>query len=231
MNVAEVPFIILCGGKNTRLDVLRGTIYKAFLHLRDTSLVARHIARASFAGHQIMRIVVEEYDPMIEASANTFREELDIDISVTLIPGSGREKVIGALNELRCEGPAVVVLGDTFAWYDSRTLLNQLERDGSICSIAFAEYQLPFGVIDFDDGFVRSFREKPSSGYLVNLGVMALSAAAVVRLACGADFAQLLSMSATEGRLSGTQVHSDFITVDSLADIERALGLAKDLLE
>jgi NDP-sugar pyrophosphorylase family protein len=231
MNIAEIPFIVLCGGENTRLDVLRGTIYKPFLHLRDTSLVARHIARGTFAGHRVMRIVVDQYDPMIELSVNTFREELSLDIAITLVPGTARDKVIGTLGELGSKGPAVVVLGDTFAWYDSRSLLSLLERDSTICSIAFAEYKLPFGVIEIENGLVSSFKEKPSSGYLVNLGIMALSDAAVHRLAHGVDFAELLSTSAAEGALSGLQVHSDFVTVDSLADIERALGLAKELLE
>lgn len=231
MSIKDIPFIVLCGGENTRLDVLRGTIYKPFLHLRNTSLVARHIARATFAGHEIMRIVVDRYDPMIEVNVKTFREELGLNISIVLAPGTPRDKVISALDELGSKGPAVVVLGDTFAWYDSRMLLSLIERDHTICSIAFAEYKLPFGVVEFDNGLVRGFHEKPSSGYLVNLGIMALSATAVARLTAGIDLAELLSMSAAEGDLSGMLVHSDFITVDSLADIERALGLAKDLLE
>lgn len=223
MEIAQVPFILLCGGRNARLEPLSGTIYKPFMRLRDTTLAAQHVMRARSIGHETIRLVTDQHDPLVEAAVIEMRSDAGGDIGYARTEGGTREKILAVLADLDSDGPVVVALGDTYAWYDSGALLSRLD-ERVICCVAISEYRLPFGVVDYRDGMVTAFREKPGSGYMVNLGVMALGPAAVARLADGEGVGELLTAAAASGRLAGSPVAGGFISVDSLSDIARALG-------
>lgn len=221
---ADCPFLVLCGGANTRLDVLQGTIYKPFLELRTTTLVAKHVTRAMRAGHRTVRVVVDEPDPIVMAYVERLRLESGADIRVTIVPGPAREKIAGTLAAEDGPDAAVVALGDTYAWYDPAALLERLDDGGPYCCIAVVPYRLPFGVVEVDSGAVRAFREKPQTPYLVNLGIMALHPKAVALLRSGVDVGDLLATLAADGRLAAVEVAGSFVNVDSLDGVAHAFG-------
>ena len=218
------PFLVLCGGANSRMDVLQGTIYKPFLELRSTTLVAKHLARAARAGHRTLRIVVDERDPLVMAYVDRLRATLGVDVRVSIVAGPARAKIAGALRGEGEDRAAVVVLGDTYAWYDPGALLARLDDGGPYGCIAVAPYRLPFGVVRVGDGAVRAFQEKPATPYLVNLGIMALHPKAVAMLRDGLDVAELLAGLAADGQLAAVEVPGGFVNVDSLDGVAHAFG-------
>lgn len=221
--VQRCPFIILSGGENTRLDVLRGTIYKPFLELRRTTLVARHVTRAVRAGHRMIRIVIDNDDPIVAGYVAELADAVDVDVDLLAIPGDARTKITNVLDLCESPSPAMVVLGDTYAWYDSRQLLSRLDP-GIACCIAVAPYRLQFGVVDVVDDLVTGFNEKPMTGYLVNLGIMAFGADAIDAMKRGTGVGELLAELAALGRLASVELSEGFLTVDSLDGVAHALS-------
>lgn len=231
VDIEGCPFIVLCGGDNTRLEVLRGTIYKPFLQLRDTTLVAKHVTRATMAGHTRIRIVVDSRDPLVEAYVAGLAGELGIDVRLSVVPGGAREKVVEVLGPYPTLSLAVVVLGDTYSWYDPRRLLSRVESGDVDCCLAIARYRLPFGVVKVDGESIIGFSEKPETDFLVNVGAMALGPTAIDLLTRGVAIDRMLADLAAKGRLGGIEVSNGFLSVDSLDGIARALSAeGQDLL-
>ncbi|MFD6265389.1 sugar phosphate nucleotidyltransferase [Micromonospora chalcea] len=226
IEVERCPFIILCGGDNTRLESLRGTIYKPFLRLNETTLVAKHAARAVMAGHGCVDVVIDSSDPLIEAFVTGLSADLKADVRLSAVPGDARGKVTTVLSASADVQAAVVVLGDTYSWYDSRQLLSGLHAGDVDCCLAYARYRLPFGVVKVEGEAVVGFSEKPQTEYLVNVGAMALDRAALDLLAQGVAVDDLLTGLATAGRVRGVEISDGFLSIDSLDGVARALSPA-----
>ena len=63
--------VILAGGINSRMESLRGTIYKAFLPIHGLSCIARQVIRAAAYGIRRVDVIVDEYDPALSVLATS----------------------------------------------------------------------------------------------------------------------------------------------------------------
>jgi NDP-sugar pyrophosphorylase family protein len=223
---SHVPLVLLCGGENRRLASLSGTIYKPFLDLNGSSLVARHLARAALSGQNTVQVIVDELDPLLVSIIRGFEATQGLDVGVMELRGTARAKISGAVSALgREDGPIVVALGDTYCWYDVSEMLRLIGDDAEAC-IAVGEYRERFGVVSLNDDLVSSFDEKPALGNWINLGVMAFSSTALDMLRSGEEVTELLTGLAQGGKLAAHRVPGNYVTLDSLPDI--ALALRRD---
>lgn len=221
---AAAPLVLLCGGENRRMETLSGTIYKPFLDLNGASLVARHVARAVHAGQSRIRVVVDEPDPLVVATVETFGNVKGLDISVLHAAGSARVKIVNSLAALGTSGPLVIALGDSFCWFDPKAMLRPIHGGSAMGCLAVGEFREQFGVVTLREDTITSFDEKPPTAIWINLGVMAFDCEALEMLKAGWEVAELLSELSARGSLSAHRVPANFITLDSLADIARSLA-------
>ncbi|MEY9927204.1 NDP-sugar pyrophosphorylase family protein [Catenulispora sp. GP43] len=224
-DAAAPPMVLLCGGQNSRLQALSGTIYKPFLPLQNATLVARHITRAVLAGVRDVTVVVDHMDPLVAAHVEGIAADLCDTVCVRLLYCTGEPadklRLYRKSTGLVPSSPVLAVLGDSYAWYDPFALVKAASPPFD-SALAVASYRIPFGVVTVTDGVIVRFQEKPDSGHLINAGQMALGPAAFASLDEGQDLASVLVGLADRRLLTAVTVGSALTTVDTLSDIASA---------
>ena len=213
------PLVILCGGENSRLRTLQGSIYKPFLDLQGSTIVAKYIERARREGISRVLVVTDERDALVSRLLLSIREANPaIEVSELFVAGSIAAKIVAAAAVLEV-APLLVALGDTFAWYSFQELAGVAVDS----AIVVAEYVLPFGIVETNGELVSQFVEKPSSGQLINLGQMLLGPRSLVLLREGRSMEETLSAQAALGQLGNVRgLAKEFLTVDTPGDAAAA---------
>jgi NDP-sugar pyrophosphorylase family protein len=219
---------ILAGGDNARMEILRGTIYKAFLPIHGASCVSRHILRASLYGVKHVDVIVDSMDPALRALAITAGEGSgshtrdDVQVSILEHAGLPSEKILWWSKRLDLTPPLLFVLGDTIAPIDLYDLAGAAAFSGYDSAIGVAEVRLPFGILRIDDDAVTSFEEKPLTGFLVNTGYMALGRIALTLLGESMSLAQVLANLAERRLLGAVSGDGPMVVVDSMESLAAA---------
>jgi NDP-sugar pyrophosphorylase family protein len=238
MKPHDCPYemVILAGGENTRMEALRGTIYKAFLPIHGLSCVARHIIRAAVFGIMRVDIIVDVQDPALAILANSAEDEISRKgcmpkVRILAHPGSPADKILWWRDQYGSNSKVLVVVGDTLAPVDLRELWCKADSDGFDSAIAVAEVSLPFGVVEVDEDSVRCFRDNPPTGLLVNTGHMVLGPRSMRLMESGSDLGSLLGILAVDGVLRALVCDGLLTAVDSLGGLASAhITLAKPVL-
>jgi NDP-sugar pyrophosphorylase family protein len=218
---------ILAGGANARLEALRGTIYKAFLPIHGMSLIARHIIRAVAFGIDSIDIIVDAFDPALPQLARSMADQPSASVRLPTVrilvhPGTQVDKILWWSNRVEHNSRLLVVLGDTLAPVDIHVLWQYAISEEFDSSIGLVEIDLPFGVVEAEGKCVRSFREKPNSGFLVNTGYMVLGPAAIRYMNGGLELGLVLERLASEELLAALVCGGSLVTVDSLESLASA---------
>lgn len=168
--------IILAGGRGTRLAPYTMVFPKPLMPLGETpilEIVLRQMTRYGFAD---VTLAVGYLAELIQAYfGDGSRLGLSLRYSREREPlgTAGPLAMIEGLDE-----PFLVMNGDVLTTLDYGTFLDEHVASGAAATIATftRKHTVDFGVIETDDdGLVKAYIEKPSSEYLVSMGVNALS--------------------------------------------------------
>lgn len=224
--IVSLPqLVIVCGGENSRLRTLQGSIYKPFLDLQGSTIVAKYIERARREGIERVAVVTDEVDGLVSRLIAEIRSvEPGILVEELTIPGDVPTKIVTSIDRLGLAGQRVfVALGDTFVWYSFRDLAELCEASATDSALVVGEEVSRFGVLQMDSELVVNFDEKPRSSQLINLGQMLLGARAVEMLSAGASLQDALSALASSKQLAGLVGNSrEYLMLDSIADVVSA---------
>ena len=187
--------VILCGGKGTRLAPYTTVFPKPLMPLGETpilEIVLRQLARDGF-GHATL--AVGHLAALIEAYfGDGSQVGLPLSYSRELEPlgTAGPLRSIPGLHE-----PFLVMNGDVLTTLDYGRFLDDHTKSGADLSVAtFRRTQaVDFGVVEIGGaGLVTGYIEKPSSEYVVSMGVNAVSPVVLERLTPGErlDFPDLV---------------------------------------
>jgi NDP-sugar pyrophosphorylase family protein len=216
------PLVLISGGNNTRLGSLRGTIYKPFLEIQGTTIVAKYIERARREGVSQVVVVTDNDDPLVGRLLASVRESLPgIAVTQTFVDGSVSHKIASVARQLPAlEHGLFVSLADTFAWYSFADLCDRRRDSGVDSVLVIGEHSIPFGVVEVDGALIAGFVEKPMTPYLINLGQMYLGPRALALLDAGIDLAVTLEQLATESQLAPIVASArEFLTIDAISDL------------
>jgi NDP-sugar pyrophosphorylase family protein len=215
--------IILAGGKAERLGDAAGGRPKALVEVAGRPLAAYQVARLVRAG--VSRVIVS----CGAGQGPLFEREL-AGLGAAIVAGEEPERLgrgggIKFAARLRGEGGDVYALnGDELVAVDFAALLDEHRRTGALATIAVAQPDSQFGVVDLDDeGVVRGFREGGKVPYWVNCGNYVLSEEAVGRFPDKGDhesttFPEL----AAEGRLRAYRHDGLWLTVNTPKELRVA---------
>lgn len=217
--------VVLAGGSNTRMESLRGTIYKAFLPVHGMSFVARHVLRAQAYGIATVDVIVDEPDPVLNLLATPADEvghTKASEVRVLIHRGTQAEKMTWWHTHSDQAPPTLVVLGDTLAPVDLAALW-QLAASGRFDSaIAVAELRLPFGFVQITDDHVTAFHERPVIDLPVNTGYMVVGRILLGYLRDGMALSDALARLADESLLGCLPCPGPMITADSIESLTAA---------
>lgn len=175
--------VILAGGKGTRLRPFTITLPKPLVPIGDECSVLEIVLR-QLAHHHFdsATLAIGHLGELIQAYVGDGSQwRIAVDYSRETEPLGTMGPVVAVLDRL--PEHFLVLNGDTLTDLDYARMLEVHRASGAPLTVAIARRDVPieFGVIEVEDDRIVAFREKPTSRYLMAIGVYALSRATLLR--------------------------------------------------
>lgn len=215
--------IILAGGKAERMGDATAGRPKSLVHVAGRPLMAYQVGMLLRAG--VDRVIVS----CVAGQEELFHHELH-PLPVEIVTAGEPERlgrgggIRFAAQQRAGSGDVFALNGDELIDVDLAALLDRHRATDALATIAVAQPQSSFGIVDLDDAdLVRGFHEVTRVPYWVNCGVYVLSDEAIVRFPERGDhesttFPEL----ADEGRLRAYRHDGIWLTVNTPKDLRRA---------
>ncbi|MCA9062943.1 MAG: nucleotidyltransferase family protein [Planctomycetaceae bacterium] len=177
--------VIMAGGFGTRLRPLTDNTPKPMLPIGGKPLMERTIENLQKAGiHRIN--VTTHYLPEKITQHFGAGERFGVDLNYV-----SEDQPLGTAGALRLisevEEPLLVMNGDILTNVDFRSLMKFHREHSAALTVGVRQYefQVPYGVIDAEDGVIRGLREKPRMSFLVNAGIYLLEPTVIRHIPVG----------------------------------------------
>lgn len=167
----EIQVVLLAGGMGTRLGKITENLPKPMVKVAGEPILERIIRRLINQGFSQFNISVNYKAEIIE---DYFKDGSHLDCKINYLKESKRLGTAGPLSLLKNNGkPVVVMNGDLLTHVNVGQLLNfHLNHEAKVTMcMRDHEIQIPFGVINVEDGYAKSFHEKPTYNFNVNAGI------------------------------------------------------------
>ncbi len=177
--------VLMAGGLGSRLRPLTDATPKPLLPIGGRPLLEITISNLARQGFG-------QFFVSINYKAEMFRdhfakgEHLGVDIDYLQEDEAEKLGTAGALRLLpeRPKAPVLVMNGDILTNFDARRLV-QFHRDEGVAAtmcVRSYEWQVPYGVVQMQDGRLIGLEEKPARSEFVNAGIYVLSPEALDHL-------------------------------------------------
>lgn len=167
--------VLMAGGLGKRLRPLTETIPKPMLKVGSRPLLETILMHIAEQGFRHFFISVNYKGEIVR---DHFGDGSRWNVSVRYIEESKRMGTAGALSLLpdRPSEPIVVMNGDLLTKVDLLHLLDFHAEHGAAATMCVREYdfQVPFGVVNFDGSKILGVEEKPVQRFFVNAGIYVL---------------------------------------------------------
>ncbi len=175
--------VLMAGGLGTRLRPLTDKIPKPLLKVGTKPILETILENFLDAGFYRFYLAVNYKSQMIE---DYFGNGSRFGAEIQYLHENKRMGTAGALYFLPeiPKQPIIVMNGDLLTKVDFGEFLDYHIKQGAAATMAVREYnyQVPYGVIDFDGEKITGIREKPSYSFFVNAGIYVLNPEAVARV-------------------------------------------------
>ena len=174
--MARLRAFILAGGVGSRLKPFTFTIPKPLVPIGELPIIEILIRQLSFRGFSHITISVGHLAALIRAvcgDGSQWGVRIDYVEEDEPLGTAGGLALVQDLDE----SPFMVINGDTLTDLDFTRVVqgHPLEAGITICTTP-RQVEVDFGVLEVDDrGLLVAYREKPSLGYLVSMGVYVIS--------------------------------------------------------
>jgi len=166
--------IVLAGGKGTRLKPYTVVFPKPMLPIGGKPILETILRQLSYFNFGKVTLSLGYMPEIIQ----TYFEAIDSKERLPLLDYFIEDKELGTAGPVKAIDPEendfLVMNGDILSTLNLKALFDFHVTSGAILTLAVRhkEYQLPLGVIEFDDdGNISAFKEKPIVSYFDNLGI------------------------------------------------------------
>jgi dTDP-glucose pyrophosphorylase len=171
-SILPLDVVIMAGGRGERLRPLTDSVPKPLLKIGDKTIIEHNIDNLSDFGIENFHISVRYLaDQIIDFLGDGSKNNLNIKyISETKALGT-----IGALKKIEEYRFDDILLmnSDLFTNFDYEEFYLDYKSRGVDLSIATipSNYSSPYAILEIEEDFVKSIREKPTYTYLANAGI------------------------------------------------------------
>ena len=212
--------LVLCGGKGERLRPLTESIPKPLVPLKGRPILSYlldHIAK--FGIRDVVIAAGFQAEKIGLFFANHHR-----NLNVTIV-NSGDVDIIERIKACspHIKGDFILMYGDTLADVDLNRLQEFHFSHAAKATITLYPLKSQFGLVTLDeDGFVKSFREKPTLDQWINIGNFYFENEVISWMKDFSSYAGFLQFLGSQRKLQGFRHQGIHITVNTLRELEEA---------
>lgn len=169
-----VSAVIMAGGFGTRLRPLTDDTPKPMLSIGGTPLLERTVGRLRKHGIRNVNLTTHYLPEKIQ---NHFGDGSGFGVRINYVEEEVPLGTAGALGLLpESDEPLLVMNGDILTGVDFQELVKFHREHEAALTVGVRQYEfkVPYGVVQAEQGVVRSLREKPKYEFLVNAGIYLL---------------------------------------------------------
>ncbi|GAA0787432.1 nucleotidyltransferase family protein [Roseibium denhamense] len=223
-NTGNTPIVIMAGGMGTRLRPHTETVPKPMVHLGEKPILERIIDVTRNQGYRSYYISVRY---LSEKIIDHFGDGSDWGISIQYVQERERLGTAGALRLIadKLDEPFLVMNGDLVTNMDFNSLRHFHRETDSIATMCVREHdmQIPYGVVDQENGRLRQLREKPVLKNFVNAGIYMLDPF-TLKYVTPSGFFDITTLFETL-----IEQHSDATSIFPIREYWRDIGTPEDL--
>lgn len=175
--------VIMAGGLGTRLSPLTDSTPKPMLHVGNKPILETIIENFSKYGYTDIILSVNFKSHVIE---DYFGDGAELGVKIDYVHETKRMGTAGALSLLRDRlvEPFFVMNGDLLTNINFEHMHDYHLSHDAIATMAVREYdfQVPYGVVNVQDGRIASIEEKPTHKFFVSAGIYMLSPKTLVHI-------------------------------------------------
>lgn len=172
----ENPVIIMAGGLGTRLKDLTKEVPKPMLKVGHDPILQHIIANFKQYGYNKILISVNYKSEIIE---NYFQNGLAYGVKIEYIRENKRLGTAGGIKlaEDYIDKPFFVINGDIFTNLNVENMMKFHVKNKFDITVGTRKhsFQIPYGVIETENNYIKHLKEKPQIEYLINAGVYCLN--------------------------------------------------------
>lgn len=230
------PVFIMAGGFGTRLRPLTDHCPKPMLRVGDKPMLAHLINQFVAQGFHNFYISTH-YMP--EQIRDYFGDGSEWNVSIAYVHEDtplGTGGALGLLPKTLPNLPLIMMNGDVLTKVDFAKLLEHHEQqrlDATMC-VRELEHQVPFGVIESNNGLITEMVEKPTYRYRINTGIYILSPACVAAVIFDnkIDLPTLLEQRIAKNHQVGIYTSYDYwLDIGRMSDYQKAQQDIKGFFE
>lgn len=218
--------VIMAGGLGSRLKELTQETPKPMLKVGPRPLLETIVRGFAEQGFNKFYFAVNYKAEQIEAH---FGDGRHLGVEIRYLREEQRMGTAGALSLLseRPNLPLVVTNADLLTKVNFGNMVDQHTLSGAHATMAVRQYemQVPFGVVNLQNGFIHSIVEKPTQHFTVSAGIYVLSPEmlALVPPNCFFDMPSLFELGMERGlKARAHQIDDYWLDIGRFPDFERA---------
>ena len=213
------PVVIMCGGRGLRLHPLTEHHPKPLFRVGGKAILEQIIDGFAGQGFRQFWLCVNYRANLIERHFGPGRDS----IKIRYVHEDEPLGTAGALRLLPAfDKPFIVCNGDILTKLSYGALMETHARANAQATVCLAlhQYQVPFGVAEFEGETFRGIREKPIENFLVSAGIYVLDPSVVALIPNGRfDMPDLLGKC---DRLAHYPIEESWFDVGNFVDLARA---------
>lgn len=218
--------VLMAGGLGTRLGELTKTTPKPMLHVGNKPILQTIIENFAKYGYTNIVISVNYLSHVIE---NYFGDGSAFGVSIEYIHEKERMGTAGALSLMHnlLKEPFFVMNGDLLTNVNFENFHNFHISQGAVGTMGVREYdfQVPYGVVNIEEGRIKSIIEKPIHKFFVSAGIYMLSPEALSLVSEG-NFFDMPSLFEKiidkKDKALSFPIHEYWLDIGRMNDYERA---------
>lgn len=218
--------LLMAGGLGTRLRPLTEDCPKPLLHVGGRPVLETIITGFKEYGFRKFFLSVNYKAEMIEKH---FGDGSRLDVDISYLRETERLGTAGCLSLFpqRPTESLFVMNGDLLTRINFEQMLQFHESAQAIATMGIREYTLevPYGIVEVDNGRILALREKPVQKFLVNAGVYALRPEILDMVRPGEylDMPELFDRAIASGRETAAfPIHEYWLDIGRRGDYDRA---------
>ncbi len=218
--------VLMVGGQGTRLGELTKTMPKPMLHVGNKPILQTIIENFAKYGNTKFILTVNHLSHIIE---EYFGDGSCFGVTIDYVHEKQRMGTAGALSLMRDKltEPFFVMNGDLLTNVNFEHLYDFHMSQEAMGTMAVREYdfQVPYGVVNVENGLIVSIVEKPIHKFFVNAGIYMLSPDVLSLVPDGKFFDMpclFEKIIAQDNKVASFPVHEYWLDIGRMNDFERA---------